>query len=153
MALSFVIRKTREEDIEKIYQIEKVSFPYPYSPWDFRYYLEVEGDYFFVAESEGEVIGYIIATLWKDLLTIVSLAVTPERRQEGVATALLKNIEEKCRDRVQRIELQVRVSNRAAIALYEKMGFEKGGLIPHYYRDGEDAYLFYKKLKRGLKDT
>ncbi|NOZ64716.1 MAG: ribosomal protein S18-alanine N-acetyltransferase [Caldiserica bacterium] len=149
MAVPFIVREAREEDIEKIYEIEKISFPYPYSPWDFRYYLEVESEYFFVAESEGEVIGYIVATLWRDLITIVSLAVTPKRRQEGVATALLESVEEECRDKAQRIELQVRVSNRPAIALYEKMGFEKADLIPRYYRDGEDAYLFYKRLNMG----
>lgn len=146
MAIPFIVREAREEDIEKIYEIEKISFPYPYSPWDFRYYLEVESEYFFVAESEGEVIGYIVATLWRDLITIVSLAVTPERRQEGVATTLLESVEKECKGKAQRIELQVRVSNRPAIALYEKMGFEKADRIPRYYRDGEDAYLFYKRL-------
>ncbi len=147
------MREAREEDIEKIYEIEKTSFPYPYSPWDFRYYLEVESEYFFVAESNGEVIGYIVATLWRDLITIVSLAVTPERRQEGVATALLESVEKECMDKAQRIELQVRVSNKPAIALYEKMGFEKADLIPHYYRDGEDAYLFYKRLNTVKNST
>ena len=140
------IREARKEDIEKVYKIEKLSFPYPYSPWDFRYYLEVEREFFLVAEKENELVGYIVSSLYNRLLTIVSLAVTPERRREGIATRLLTSIEEKARNKANIIELQVRVSNKPAISLYEKTYFEKIGKISNYYRDGENAYLFRKKI-------
>ena len=147
MCVSFTIRNSQLEDIEKVYEIERESFPYPYSPWDFQYYLEVEGEFFLVAEWEGEVVGYIVGSLWKDLLTIVSLAVKPSYRRRGIGTALIKELEKRVHGKAKRIELQVRVSNYPAIYLYEKLGYEREGKISRYYRNGEDAYLYYKNLE------
>ncbi len=145
--LPLTIRAVTPEDIETVYEIEKVSFPYPYSPWDFRYYLEVESEFFLVAEWKGKVVGYIVGSKWRELLTVVSLAVMPEYRGLGIGGRLLEALEEKVKGKVKRIELQVRVSNRPAINLYEKKGYERGPVISRYYRNGEDAFLFYKNLE------
>ena len=46
-----------------------------------------------------------------------------------------------------RVTLEVRVSNKAAIGLYHKMGFTDSGVRPHYYTDNnEDAYIMWREL-------
>jgi ribosomal-protein-alanine N-acetyltransferase len=44
------------------------------------------------------------------------------------------------------VYLEVRVSNKEAISLYKKLGFEEVRIVKEYYRDGEDAYVMVKKL-------
>lgn len=80
---------------------------------------------------------------------LISIAVLPEYRRKGVASALLaetinvmKNIYG-----VDSIYLEVRVSNHPAIRLYEKFGFKKVRRIRSYYRDGEDAFVMVRRIK------
>ena len=57
--------------------------------------------------------------------------VSPERRREGVATALTHAAEAEARRRgAGSISLSVGIANRAAQALYEKLGFTDAGLAP-----------------------
>ena len=79
---------------------------------------------------------------------VISIAVLPEHRRRGIATALMKEALSRMAERYGATEcyLEVRVSNKPAISLYEKLGFRKADTIPHYYLDGEDAYLMKKSL-------
>lgn len=81
---------------------------------------------------------------------LVSIAVLPGYRRRGIGSALLAETIRVMRDvyRVEAIYLEVRVSNRPAISLYEKFGFRKARVIRGYYSDGEDAYVMVKRLAR-----
>ncbi len=79
---------------------------------------------------------------------VISIAVLPEYRRLGIASALLKNAMKILKEvyDCSEVFLEVRVSNTPAINLYEKLGFMKVDRIKRYYIDGEDAYLMAREL-------
>jgi len=72
--------------------------------------------------------------------------VTPERRRRGIATTMLEELFRLTeRDPRRGYTLEVRVSNAAAIALYERLGFHATGVRRAYYTDNrEDALIMWK---------
>jgi ribosomal-protein-alanine N-acetyltransferase len=73
----------------------------------------------------------------------MNVAVSPERRRAGVATGLIGQLLETSGGELP-ITLEVRVSNREAIAMYEGLGFRSAGVRPRYYQDnGEDALIMW----------
>jgi ribosomal-protein-alanine N-acetyltransferase len=79
---------------------------------------------------------------------VVSIAVLPEYRRRGIATALMLRAMDSMKNKYGAAEvyLEVRVSNEPAIRLYEKLGFKKVKVLRGYYLDGEDAYLMAREL-------
>jgi ribosomal-protein-alanine N-acetyltransferase len=79
---------------------------------------------------------------------VISIAVLPEYRKKGIGTALLNEAINRMKNNygTEAVYLEVRVSNKDAISLYKKMGFEEVRIIKEYYRNGEDAYVMVKKL-------
>jgi len=78
---------------------------------------------------------------------LVRIAVSPAWRRKGQGAALLRHSQAVlARMRIRTLYLEVRVSNSAARALYEKEGWVAIGLRRGYYRDGEDAALYRKEL-------
>ena len=78
---------------------------------------------------------------------LLRVAVDPARRGEGLAKALLAAAEAELAPLgIRDLHLEVRVSNAAARALYEACGWRASGLRKGYYRDGEDAALYAKRL-------
>ena len=73
----------------------------------------------------------------------MNVAVDPERRREGIATALIERLFEEAGAEA-RYTLEVRVSNHGAIAMYERFGFRAAGHRRRYYHDnGEDALIMW----------
>jgi ribosomal-protein-alanine N-acetyltransferase len=97
------------------------------------------------AVLEGRVLGYIGAWEIIDEAHITTVAVNPEYKGRGIAKALLVAVLERCYEaKIKYITLEVRVSNKAAIGLYEKFGFKSLGLRKKYYQnDGEDALIMW----------
>ena len=79
---------------------------------------------------------------------ITNVAVFPQYRKQGVATALIKRVFELAQEKkLAFVSLEVRVSNSAAIALYEKAGFKEEGRRKSFYRDPrEDALIMTKRF-------
>ena len=99
---------------------------------------------FWVAEREGKVIACAGAEINSDTAEIESLAVDPEYRRQGVATILLVKLLGAVRKRgATFIILEVRPSNKAAIALYKDFGFQIVEREKDYYSD-EDAWIMAK---------
>jgi ribosomal-protein-alanine N-acetyltransferase len=98
---------------------------------------------YLVACSDNDVLGY--AGLWfiVDEAHLTSIAVREEQRRRGIGERLLKACLELALERqATMMTLEVRASNRAAQALYEKYGFKTVGVRRGYYSDNhEDAYL------------
>jgi ribosomal-protein-alanine N-acetyltransferase len=143
------VREAKSEDLEEIYRIETVCFGADaYDPSLLLLYLNLSPDTFLVAEENGKIVGYVIGLVrkWGEG-HVVSLAVHPKQRRKGVATALMKELLRRFSDKgLKAARLEVRVSNEAAIKLYEKLGFKRVGIIERYYADGEDAYLMVVQL-------
>ena len=91
------------------------------------------------------MVGYAGTWILDDEAQITNVAVTPEYRGQKVGAGLMENLIKKKKKRgATRITLEVRPSNTAALALYEKFGFKDYGRRPHYYLDnGEDAVIMW----------
>lgn len=139
-------RKMLTEDIEQVLNVEKQSFTLPWSREAFFNELN-HNEYavYMVIEDEGKIAGYCGAWIVIDESHITNIAILPEYRGQKLGEALLrKMIEISISMGVVRMTLEVRVSNAVAISLYEKLGFQKGGIRKRYYTDNqEDAYVMW----------
>ncbi len=80
---------------------------------------------------------------------ITSVAVRPEFRRRGLAYRLMENFEKLLPDDTESIFLEVRESNSAAIALYEKCGFQRLSIRKNFYSEPrENAAVMQKKLTK-----
>ena len=101
-----------------------------------------------VAEVQGAVAGFLVARAAHDELEILNLAVRPTDRRRGIATLLLSEaLSFACSCGARRAFLEVRASNHAAIAFYERLGFAPAGRRPNYYAEPvEDALVLVRQL-------
>ncbi len=91
------------------------------------------------------LVGYIICSRYETVWHVMNVAVAPEHRREGVASALLGELYERVEDEQARYTLEVRRSNDVAIRLYEREGFRAAGMRRRYYQDnGEDALVMWR---------
>lgn len=94
-----------------------------------------------IRAKSGLIVGFLLAWSVADELHLLELASHPGQRRRGYARALLSAlIAHASQHRKRLLLLEVRHSNQAAIALYERCGFQKTGVRRGYYSDtGEDA--------------
>ena len=144
--MKYRIREVKERDLDEIQKIEEDSFLYPFSRWQFWWFYMQGRENFLVAETERTIIGYIIGSKSFRKITISSLGVKEEYRNRGIATSLVYKLIERVKPKFKKLELQVRISNKKALALYDKLGFQRIKTIPGYYQNGEDAFLYQRKL-------
>ncbi|KMQ51105.1 Ribosomal-protein-S18p-alanine acetyltransferase [Chitinispirillum alkaliphilum] len=97
--------------------------------------------------SRGKVCAYISCVQIFELLEIHHLGVEPESRRKKLASMLISETLKKASQQgVTQATLEVRKSNKAAIGLYEKHGFEFCGIRKAYYNDGEDGIVMVRKM-------
>ena len=120
---SMIIRSATEEDLDRVLEIDQLSFPAPWTPHCFKIVLK---DVFFVVEQK-EIMGYLVACLC-DLglrAEILRFAVHPDHRGKGVAKELLEtSLRFFSEENIEAVELRVNSATRSAVKLYEKFGFE-----------------------------
>ena len=136
--------------IEQIAALERECFS---TPWSEAMLTEVLFDSqasFIVAESEeGGVLGYAGLQVVLDEGYIDNIAVEPNARRHGVASALLDVFCRFGEANLAFLTLEVRASNAPAIALYRKHGFEEAGRRKNYYtKPTEDAIIMTRYFKR-----
>ena len=141
----YVLARSTEADLDAIEEIERLCFP---APWARQAFADELARPWARLESlrrgpAGRVVAFCNYWLVADELHILNVAVHPEERRRGHAARLLRHLlDEAVGHRARVISLEVRVSNRAAAALYRKFGFREVGVRPRYYADnGEDALL------------
>ena len=144
-----VIRTMRHEDLGHVSDIERRSYDFPWSHGVFRDCL-LAGYQCIVLERDGVVAGYGILSIAAGEAHILNICVDPAWRSMGYGDRLLDEILFRARTTsVRQIFLEVRPSNKNALALYRKKGFHKVANRPAYYQahDGrEDADVLVKKL-------
>ncbi len=103
---------------------------------------ELDAGVVVVLEESGRALGYGIGRLILDEVELLRIATLPEVRGQGHGRALLEAFHQRAMARgAMRSLLEVRASNRAAIALYRAAGYQKDGMRRGYYADGEHALL------------
>jgi len=140
-------------DVEQILEIEEASFKAPWSRTLFLEELACKNAFNYVVKSAGSekhelVIAYICSRIIGCEMSILRIAVSPKWRNLGIASWLLDKCFKISLDKgVTSVFLEVRESNSAAIALYDKQGFISVGKRPAYYPETrEDAVVLMKKL-------
>jgi ribosomal-protein-alanine N-acetyltransferase len=145
----FIQPLTSPADLDDILRIESLTFS---NPWTRDMYLsELEHrnvSFFYIArDAVGEAIGFCNCWLVLDEIHINNLAVLPEYRRRGVASALLERVlREGAARGAHRATLEVRRSNEAARKLYEKFGFTVTTVRRGYYtHPDEDALVLWRE--------
>jgi ribosomal-protein-alanine N-acetyltransferase len=158
MQETFALRKFVPDDLQSVMQINRVCLPENYTDMFFIDLHERFPETFIVAEENGAIAGYIMCRIEVGLSNhglgglvrkghVVSIAVLPQSRRKGVASALIKAaMDGMCYYKAKQIFLEVRVTNGSGVSLYKKLGLEVSRTINGYYSDGEDAYVMSTKL-------
>lgn len=139
----WVIRQARQEDLGELYKLEVRAHQAPWPQEAFQEEFQRENAGVWVIDGDNCIAAMVIFWRLFDILEILDVAVAPRYQGLGLATYLMQTLHAvAAASGVTQVNLEVRVSNRPAIGLYEKLGFIRAGRRPNYYEDnGEDAYL------------
>jgi ribosomal-protein-alanine N-acetyltransferase len=139
------IRRLGYSDLPQVIAIERRAFPTPWSLAMFVLELSKPTSVCLAAVRERRLVGYLICARYETVWHLMNVAVAPEWRRQGVASALLGTLYERIGGDESRLTLEVRTSNRGAIELYERDGFRVAGYRRRYYQDnGEDALVMWR---------
>ncbi len=147
MMLELELRRLELSDLDAIERIERASYRTPWSRSMFASELAKPTSLSFGAiDEDGTLVGYLVLSKYVDAWHVMNVAVSPERRRQGIAAALLRRLLELTKDDALRgYTLEVRVSNSGAIKLYERFGFRAKGTRRGYYTDNrEDALIMWR---------
>ena len=137
-------------DLDAVLAIEHEAYPFPWSVGIFRDCLRI-GYRCLVLTDQQAVCGYAVFSMAVDEAHLLNLCVASECRRSGLATLLLDQVvAEVTQAGADRLYLEVRPSNRAALRLYGGQGFRQVGRRPGYYPtdDGrEDALVMLRHLE------
>ena len=145
--MSISLRRLELGDLDEIERIERASYPTPWSRAMFASELAKPSSVSLGAvDDAGALVGYLVLSRYVDAWHVMNVAVAPERRREGIASALLRQLLDQTRGDAKRgYTLEVRVSNVGAISLYERFGFRPKGVRRGYYTDNrEDALIMWR---------
>lgn len=142
-ALTF--RRMEPADLPEVLEIERLSFPQPWTPGLFLHELKLDFSRLHVARwaNGGErLAGYACWWVVGDEAHILNLAVRPDYRRGGVGRALAEHVLADAAARgAASVSLEVRDGNGPAAALYRALGFAPIGRRRNYYAPGEDAVI------------
>nr|WP_297898550.1 ribosomal protein S18-alanine N-acetyltransferase [uncultured Methanobrevibacter sp.] len=136
-----IIREFRLDDLNRVYEIEKITIPNPYDMDILRKLFDF-GAGFLVAQIKDTVVGYII--FWiveEDRGHVISLAVDPDYKRQKVGSRLINTaIATFMKFNIFNITLEVNAKNKDALNFYKSIGFKSNKKVSNYYEDGSDAY-------------
>ena len=142
------IRETKPEDIVTVLELERENFPDPWSVANITDTLNQPYNICLSAVEAGKVVGYLFATLIKEV-EIQAISVSKKKKRQGVGRALMEELTKIAQEKeISRVILEARESNDDAILFYEKMGFTRDGIRQGYYSNPkEDGVLMSLKLE------
>lgn len=144
---SLEIRRMQEEDLAEVSRIEAENFSLPWSAKSFRESLTLSHVLFLTVLVDGQVAGYCGCYQGLEEAEITNVCVDKRFRGQGIAEAMLKELMRLGKAQgAFAFTLEVRVSNAAAIHLYEKLGFESVGIRKRFYeKPVEDAMIMWRR--------
>ena len=149
MTESFEIVGMNAGHLDEITRMETLCFSCPWSYESLKNELTNPVAVYFIAEFDGRPVGYAGMHYVLDEGYIANIAVHPDFRCRGIATALMERLDAFAHDKaLAMLSLEVRVSNSGAIRIYEKSGYQRVGVRRGFYeKPREDAYIMTKILK------
>lgn len=140
-------RRMTSEDVPFISKLEEETFSMPWSAKDFLDMVSKEDARYYVAERDGQLVGGCGVLMIAGEGNITNVVIAPEARNQGIGTGMLRHLmKEGEREGLKAYTLEVRVSNAAAIHVYEKLGFVSEGIRPGFYeKPAEDAMILWKR--------
>jgi ribosomal-protein-alanine N-acetyltransferase len=155
--VNFDFRPLALGDLNALEEIERRTYPTPWSRSMFAGEIAKPSSICVGAfdPETDELIGYLIIARYVDAWHVMNIAVAPDLQRKGIATLLMEHLFELTADDPQRgYTLEVRVSNQAAIKLYERLGFKSRGIRRGYYTDNhEDALIMWRDPIRASVPT
>jgi [ribosomal protein S18]-alanine N-acetyltransferase len=145
-AASWSLRPMTQADLPRVAALERASYVFPWNDQIFADCLRV-GYHCVVVETAEGVSGYGVLSMGAGEAHVLNLCVSEECRRRGIGRGLLLALLGHARDRgVRDAFLEVRRTNRAAIALYHALGFECVGTRRGYYQahEGREDALVYR---------
>ena len=162
MSRGVFLRRALAEDVPGLAALEAACFSHPWTPSQIADEIAGTGPGGMVVldgrprrDGEGSLRAYCAFRVILDEMTVMNLAVAPDARRRGLARWLLGFAMGKgAREGARRALLELRAGNRAALALYESLGFERLGVRRTYYREPvEDALVLVREGLQGLLDS
>ena len=145
---NIIVRIMTKEDIDQVVNIEEESFALPWSVKGFEESLELKFSKFFVALIGDRIVGYVGTYYIGDEIDITNIAVSSAFRRKGIAGKLMEAVFAYGHEiMASGINLEVRISNTSARALYAKYDFEELGVRKKFYsKPTEDGLIMRKNL-------
>ncbi len=138
-------RKMLPEDAAMIEKVERACFLLPWSRESFWREAKEEAAYYLLVLKNHKIVGYVGIWLLGEEGHITNVAILPKMQRQGLGSRLLLTLMKIAYKRgIRSMTLEVRPSNKAALALYKKLDFRSVGKRPHYYTDNdEDAEILW----------
>jgi len=158
LEINYKFRRFKPSDLEGVIRINRECLPENYTPIFFMNLYKRFPETFIVAELNKEIVGYIMCRIETGIPSfkllgitkkghVISIAVLPRYQQKGIGYALMREATQAMVNyNAKECYLEVRKSNRPAVGLYKKLGFEISRTVRNYYADGEDALVMAKQL-------
>jgi len=147
--MNLSIRKMMLKDLNEVYKIEEESYTHP---WDkLEFVKELKGNkfaHYFVCLMDNKIMGFLGMWIVFEEAHITNIAISHPYRKRGIGSTCIDFAESFAKSKgAQRIILEVRKSNKEAIDLYLKKGFNYASIKKNYYLDNfEDAFEMIKEI-------
>jgi [ribosomal protein S18]-alanine N-acetyltransferase len=142
---SVSLRPMVEDDLKAVGIIESQSYPTPWTQAHFTDEMNKPFARCYVLTDDATdsiVIGYIVYWLQAEGVSLLNVAIDPKWRGFGFGMKLMQAmIKDAVKEEISRVVLEVRESNKNAIALYESIGFKVTHVRENFYADGETAWV------------
>lgn len=149
-AEKYQIRLAEAADVNQLLDLELRCFTSDrFNKRQFAYLVKKANGLVFVYEIDKKIVGSLILLKRKNSqrLRIYSISVDPDFRGKGIASKLLSQAEKAATDQnLKALTLEVKSTNRAAIDLYVRFGFETKSVKENYYEDGNSAFVMVKEI-------
>lgn len=148
------IRHIRPGDLDALIAIENVSFPDPWELQDFHATLSQKKNVGFLAETHCEVVGYFIYRLEQGQYSLISMAVAPHVRRQGIGRQMFEKLAMKLNP-TRRTQITITASEKSLESHYffKSLGFKAIEVLHDFYGPGHDGYDFVYNIGSSYKHT